>query len=368
MIDEVKLYLKQVVLRGLDRALQTEALHSAVLKHVEDAGYVRRTDLAELTLGSDPYTERNAATHRVVGDSEPTPIFVTARFRSGSTALWNVFRNTAGCTAFYEPFNERKFFDRSTRGNHVDGTHRGVNDYWREYEQISGLDAHYDEDWTRRRLYMDEHSWAPEMKAYIDTLIDGANGRAVLQFNRMDFRLGWVRANYPSALVVHLYRDPRAQWLSTLFGDKNFGPESSPGKFVDHFYLRSWVRDLKHVFPFLSDRASLHPYRQFYFLWKLSWLFGQRYANTSVSFERLTANPQEVLLSLFSSLGIDDPNVRSLASLLTSKEEPRGPLWREWADDDWYLEHETHCDAVLKAFFVAESSNSNRQSRGQLSS
>ncbi len=37
----------------------------------------------------------------LVADREP--VFVTARFRSGSTLLWNLFRNTPEETAYYEP-------------------------------------------------------------------------------------------------------------------------------------------------------------------------------------------------------------------------------------------------------------------------
>jgi hypothetical protein len=31
--------------------------------------------------------------------SQPAPIFITARFRSGSTLLWNIFDHTAGYLA-----------------------------------------------------------------------------------------------------------------------------------------------------------------------------------------------------------------------------------------------------------------------------
>jgi hypothetical protein len=38
-------------------------------------------------------------------------VFVTARFRTGSTLLWNIFRHVPGVTAYYEPLNERRWFD-----------------------------------------------------------------------------------------------------------------------------------------------------------------------------------------------------------------------------------------------------------------
>jgi hypothetical protein len=41
-------------------------------------------------------------------EGKPAPVFVTGRFRSGSTLMWSLFRNVPGCTAFYEPLNERR--------------------------------------------------------------------------------------------------------------------------------------------------------------------------------------------------------------------------------------------------------------------
>jgi hypothetical protein len=50
----------------------------------------------------------------------PAPIFVTGRFRSGSTLLWNIFRHIDGCTSYYEPLNERRWFDPGRRGDRID--------------------------------------------------------------------------------------------------------------------------------------------------------------------------------------------------------------------------------------------------------
>jgi hypothetical protein len=63
-------------------------------------------------------------------------VFITARFRSGSTLLWNLFRNIDGITSYYEPFNERRWFDKSAHGDKIDTTHKGVNDYWSEYSDL----------------------------------------------------------------------------------------------------------------------------------------------------------------------------------------------------------------------------------------
>ncbi len=43
-------------------------------------------------------------------------VFITGRFRSGSSVFWNVFRAQQSCTAYYEPLNERRWFDSEARG------------------------------------------------------------------------------------------------------------------------------------------------------------------------------------------------------------------------------------------------------------
>ncbi|MGL4465837.1 MAG: hypothetical protein ACRC1K_27100, partial [Planctomycetia bacterium] len=91
-------------------------------------------------------------------------LFITARFRSGSTFLWNLFRRTPACTAYYEPLNERRWFEEPktiAKGEWVDPTHRGVDDYRREYAGMSDLTDLYREDWTVDDLHMDAAAWNP---------------------------------------------------------------------------------------------------------------------------------------------------------------------------------------------------------------
>src|SRR5262249_14305528 len=143
-------------------------------------------------------------------------VFITGRFRSGSTLLWNLFRMADGFTSYYEPLNERRWFDASARGDRVDPTHRGVSDYWKEYTGLEELGRYYCADWIRRNLYMDERHWDPDLLAFVRLLCERAAGRPVLQFNRVDFRLAWLRHHFPAARIVHLYRHPRDQWCSHI--------------------------------------------------------------------------------------------------------------------------------------------------------
>ncbi|HEY0663456.1 MAG TPA: hypothetical protein VGD18_02490, partial [Thiobacillaceae bacterium] len=70
---------------------------------------------------------------------EAAPIFITARFRSGSTFLWQLFRRLDETTCYYEPLNEAKWFKQDRRNDRVDATHVGVGDYRAEYDGMDDL-------------------------------------------------------------------------------------------------------------------------------------------------------------------------------------------------------------------------------------
>jgi hypothetical protein len=277
--------------------------------------------------------------------SRPPPVFITSRFRSGSTLLWNLFRQIKGCTAYYEPFNERQWFNPTLRGVRVDDSHVGVSDYWREYEGLEELAQWYQPRWIDESLYMTERSWDPAMVRYIELLVERASNRAVLQFNRVDFRLAWLRHYFPQAVIVHLYRHPREQWLSFLRDKREMNALDVDRTYRDSFYLDSWCADLRCQFPFLERDATPHPYRRFYYLWKLSFLHGQHYAHTSLSFEELVSTPEDTMTRLLHD--VDWTTAVDVPALSALVEAPRLDRWRDYADAGWFAAHEEACEAVL---------------------
>jgi Sulfotransferase family len=283
------------------------------------------------------------------------PIFITGRFRSGSTLLWNLFRHASGVTAYYEPFNERRWFDPSSRGERIDRTHRGVTDYWREYDGLTELAGLYDERWIDTDLFMDAHAWNPRMERFVRILIARARGRAVLQFNTIDFRLQWFRAVFPEAVFVHIYRHPRDQWCSSLLDPPSFPKSGAMSQFspFDAFYLRRWAHDLRYHFPFLDQTLPRHPYELFYYLWKLSYLYGRSFCDHSVGFERLVTSPEVELPALFQACELQDVNFSELLAII---ESPQLGKWKDYADDVWFREIEARCETTMDRFSRAPSS------------
>jgi hypothetical protein len=163
------------------------------------------------------------------------------------TLLWNLFRNIEGCTAYYEPFNERRWFDSQQRGGHVDKTHIGVSDYWQEYEGMDELSQYYNEDWIQHDLMMDAHSWQPNMKKYIEELIIRAKGRPVFQFNRIDFRLPWFKKHFCQNQNYSFASQPQRsdQFCSFLTDKKLMNKDNVINTYKDPFTWISGVRILK---------------------------------------------------------------------------------------------------------------------------
>jgi hypothetical protein len=289
-------------------------------------------------------------------------IIITGRFRSGSTLLWNLFRNINGMTAYYEPFNERRWFDPRGRGDRVDSTHKNVDGSWQEYGGLEALGEYYREEWIRQNLYMNASFWEPSMKRYVELMIEKAPARPVQQFNRIDLRLPWFRQNFPNATILHIYRHPRDQWCSTLGDIQCFPKNGTMKQFAGHdkFYLRMWAKDLKYHFPFLDERFVSHPYQLFYYIWKISYVFGRTFAHHSVAFEDILYDPDRELQSLLNVSHVQRYEIGKLKALV---ERPVVGKWKDYAEDKWFRRHETTCETVLSEFFASMEPDRKMQKR-----
>ena len=324
----------------------------AKILHAENA-IPAAVEIASIGRENQAYEDLGQIATKGPSSSAPA-VFLTGRFRSGSTLVWNLFRHVPGVTSYYEPFNERRWFDPATRGGGVDQTHLGVSDYWAEYDGLAELSQYFQESWKFRHLYMPASACDVPMQQYIEMMIERAPGRPVLQFNEVDFRLGWLRAWFPGVPIIHIFRHPRDQWCSTLQEAAKSAAQCRLRDFqaYDGFYLLRWARDLRHTFPFLSLDGEAFAYELYYQVWKLSYLFGQHYAELSLRLEDLIADPRSNIRKILETAGMPEVDVEPLVPLVSPV---RTGKWRECADADWFSEIETRVDATIARYAGAVS-------------
>ena len=271
------------------------------------------------------------------------PLFITGRFRSGSTMLWNLFRQLQEVRSFYEPLHDQ-LVSYIKHPLQPQREHFFVKSYFDEYQNIPDIVSLHQNDFANHRLLLEGSDVHPELHTYIQALAESVPSahQIVLQFNRIDFRLAWIKKNFPNAKLLHIFRDPRDQWYSSL---TRFSGDID--NFIDfnQYYLATWARDLYRQFPFLVSSKLEHAYQRFYFIWKLSYLAGQRLSDLSVAYEDVLAEPEEFATKIlrFSNL-YTDKNLEACLKTIISKPER---AWTMDKSDDWFLVIEQKCEQVL---------------------
>ena len=187
------------------------------------------------------------------------------------------------------------------------------------------------------------------MQRYLETLMARAGGRAVLQFNEMDFRLGWLRARFPTVPILHVYRHPRDQWCSTLLSAASTAAQCRLKDFarVDGFYLLSWAQDLRHTFPFLTLEPESFAYELYYQIWLLSYRWGRLHATRSFAFEELVTDPAAGIRGLMEAAGMPAAAIEPLVPLVSAV---RTGKWRECASAEWFEAIEARVNAEITAY------------------
>lgn len=347
---KIKEILGQLTFKMIKRLFTTTSFDFMLRTKIESRSTQRKISSAIPSLMEvEEYSDlgrNNANEYR-----NSNAIFITGRFRSGSTLIWNLFRSFKGFTAYYEPLLHESPINRGEgRGYTVDPTHIGVKSYHDEFSRIQGLDKLHSPDWAFKNLYMDDSFFEPKLMEYINTLIMHSQARPVLQFNRADFRLEWLRANYPKAKIVHIFRHPREQWISMIKNDEYIDRDFSWNlrdirhPFPNTFYLRDWWYDLRDKMSFLDIDLLEHPYQVHYLIWRVSYAFGKHFSDTSICYERLLENFEATIRSLFFALEIEGEVDCNLSSFpIVAKREMR---WKEYADEIWYKRLEKNCEKI----------------------
>lgn len=248
------------------------------------------------------------------------PVFVHALFRTGSTYLWNKFRQLPGYCCYYEPFHQilanvtpKNVLKALTTDFRQAGHPELERPYWYEFMPLLRDDV-IGVPYFRKELSFDWFCWPsgvenPAQKRYVDFLIESAGSRIpLLQFNRTALRTGWFKSAYPDSIHIYLCRNPRDQWQSY----SALGARTGYDKFflMDLIALSKscgspLVRPLAAAVPLLnlpSDKytrdeqfyqlvcraySERQKYFMFYYLWLVALLENHGQADTIVNMNAL---------------------------------------------------------------------------------
>lgn len=230
-----------------------------------------------------------------------SPVFIVGRFRSGTTLLWSLLRKSGVYTAFYEPLQDN-LHALLTAGSKVDESHIGVESYFDEYEVLGEELWKY---WKKRfgisRLLMGYNDNDPDLKKYLDYLISQAQKHdrlAALKFVRMDFRLPWLRANYPDAKIIGIIRNPRENWASIV--SKTPEELRTNANLNTGYDLVVWSASLGSAMPWLISKDIRNSYERAYFLWKASTWYLSKYCDILIDYDRDVIDKPELFIEKFS--------------------------------------------------------------------
>lgn len=267
--------------------------------------------------------------------------FITGRFCSGTTFLWNFFHWMNDCCAYYEPLHPSLL--SSSRYISPKRNHHGVDDYWQAYRELPDLDLYYSPTFGFERLALQSDESHLALKNYIYYLIHNNQQKkqVALKFNRIDFRLGWIKQNFPEAKIIHIKRNVRDSWRSSR---SHLSPEVAKDMFQFNAYeLIQWAMVLDEYFPFIID-TSTSSYHLHYFLAKLSEKFSEYYAHLTLDFDHDIIDDFNIFIekmSVITQLSTNQIAAYSQKRIIPEK--------KNYSSEEitWLETVETECDSVL---------------------
>lgn len=219
-------------------------------------------------------------------------VFVTGDFCSGSTLLFTLFRKSAEFYCLYEPLHD-KLPEYLHRRLPPDDHHYFVENYFREYKGFRDITSLHRTSWALRDFYLGPDDQDDALYRYLSYLIGASFARSpriLLKENRFAFRSSWLRANFPGARIVHIWRDCPDQWKSVVSRGQVYLRRQDIGQDAvtfNGFSIATWCDDLSVRFPMLRAEHSENGYQRFSKLWELSREEGRRSADISVNYREL---------------------------------------------------------------------------------
>lgn len=156
-------------------------------------------------------------------------VFVHSLFRSGSTYFYCALKRTGLCHVYHEPLHEILSSLSSGASDALNDHKEGLRSklrhgflsggYFDEYAPIMpAINKTFKPQFSFELFFLGADTSSPDLKSYLDTLINGGGTNPVFQCTRTFGRIGWLRANYACSQVF-LLRNPWDQWFSYKVDD-----------------------------------------------------------------------------------------------------------------------------------------------------
>jgi hypothetical protein len=238
-------------------------------------------------------------------------VFVSGDFSSGTTLLFTLFRRSGEFHCLYEPLHGRllEYLIHPLRPD--EHHHPFVGSYFAEYKGFREIPKLFNPAWGLSGLHLPPTAPAEDFYRYWSYLIGTALGhksRVLLKENRIAFRLGWLRAMFPQAKIVHIYRAKEEQWNSIVSRGQEYSRRENIGQASVNFTgfnLARWCDDLKTTYPELDARNFTSGYGRFSALWELSFAEHRRYADISVDLRDLVHDFEPTCRRIGECVGVE---------------------------------------------------------------
>ena len=239
-------------------------------------------------------------------------IFVHSLFRSGSTYIYNALKRTGYFHVYHEPMHEviaslpNAWDELVGRKDQLKSVLRHdflVGGYFDEFSHLlPSIKKTFSTKLSFDFYFMEAGDQAPELKAYIDLLVDCAPKTPVLQCTRTAGRIGWLKENYESKHVF-LLRNPWDQWYSykvtpyiattprVIYSQSNI-----PAVLVDVLSasgatpLLGDATHAKIVYGFNHPLSPTEDYFLFFGLWLHAFISGKQRCDVFIDMDELSSN------------------------------------------------------------------------------
>ena len=277
-------------------------------------------------------------------DRESKHLWIIGLRRSGTTAVWRMFRDLENFTCFDEPFNPKLETGlpeqdwKKTRDEFIDLWHKDHDNFVGRFQKIE-FDDELNQELTRPQI------------SYLEYL---RNERTVIDFTRVNFKLEDMIQNFGNTSFLLLFRSPIAFVSSHIISSEISWWKRNvikPFFFTNFLSFNRWgIQDsLKNKNFFnLLDYCDIKPKRKFDRLSSVEkllcyWLCARRYGEITSgkfknepvyisSYEDIMKNECGEFNKALSSAGIN-PNELTRAHLIPVNPgyRSKGGIWRKLA-------------------------------------